>query len=135
MIVRTRVHRPSAPFFAHCLAMSTPPRFVSAVHRDHHGTRTLLTCSVVFGGGGGPPARKGFTDGVPEPHMRGKSLGAAPRACHRTAREVRGSFREEAVRATFARFDADGSGAISLGDLQVVFGESFEGANVQERCD
>jgi len=46
--------------------------------------------------------------------------------------QVRGSFREEAVRATFARFDADGSGAISLGDLQVVFGESFEGANVQE---
>mmetsp|Transcript_81010 Transcript_81010/g.234893 ORF Transcript_81010/g.234893 Transcript_81010/m.234893 type:complete len:594 (-) Transcript_81010:163-1944(-) len=46
--------------------------------------------------------------------------------------EVRARFREDAVRATFARFDADSSGTISLADLQLVLGESFEGAGAEE---
>jgi len=48
--------------------------------------------------------------------------------------EVRHRLREEAVRATFHRLDADNSGAISVEDFREVLGETFEGVNVEELC-
>merc|ERR1712194_486614 len=46
--------------------------------------------------------------------------------------ERRTNIREEAVRATFHRLDADGSGTISVEDFRNVLGETFEGVNVEE---
>lgn len=46
--------------------------------------------------------------------------------------QVRNELREEAVRATFARLDMDGSGSISVADLRGVVGETFEGADAEE---
>jgi len=46
--------------------------------------------------------------------------------------QARSRLREEAVRATFNRLDADGSGAISVQDFRTVLGETFEGVDVEE---
>lgn len=46
--------------------------------------------------------------------------------------EARTRNRKEAVRATFARLDADGSGAIGVSDVRDVIGETFEGASVED---
>lgn len=47
--------------------------------------------------------------------------------------EKRGhALREETVRATFHRLDADGSGTINSQDLRTVLGETFEGVDVEE---
>jgi len=46
--------------------------------------------------------------------------------------QARSRLREEAVRATFHRLDADGSGAISAQDFRTVLGETFEGVDVEE---
>jgi len=46
--------------------------------------------------------------------------------------EVRRDLREEAVRATFHRLDADNSGTIGVEDFRNVIGETFEGENVEE---
>mmetsp|Transcript_82515 Transcript_82515/g.246051 ORF Transcript_82515/g.246051 Transcript_82515/m.246051 type:complete len:589 (-) Transcript_82515:112-1878(-) len=46
--------------------------------------------------------------------------------------QARSRLREEAVRATFHRLDADGSGSISVQDFRAVLGETFEGVDVEE---
>jgi len=46
--------------------------------------------------------------------------------------QARSRLREEAVRATFHRLDADGSGTISVQDFKAVLGETFEGVDVEE---
>lgn len=46
--------------------------------------------------------------------------------------EVRQRLREEAVRATFCRFDRDSSGFICVKDFRAVLGETFEGVDVEE---
>lgn len=44
--------------------------------------------------------------------------------------EARTTLRTEAMRATFSRFDADGSGTISVDDFRQVLGDTFEGVNI-----
>lgn len=46
--------------------------------------------------------------------------------------QARSRLREEAVRATFHRLDADGSGTINVQDFRAVLGETFEGVDVEE---
>jgi len=46
--------------------------------------------------------------------------------------QCRSRLREEAVRATFNRFDADRSGTISVSDVRNVLGDSFEGMHVED---
>ncbi|CAE8740972.1 unnamed protein product [Polarella glacialis] len=46
--------------------------------------------------------------------------------------EAQTRLREEAVRATFRRLDADCSGTIGVSDVKAVFGETFNGADVED---
>jgi len=46
--------------------------------------------------------------------------------------QARSRLREESVRATFHRLDADSSGTISVQDFTEVLGETFEGVSVEE---
>lgn len=46
--------------------------------------------------------------------------------------EMRDRLREEAVRATFHRLDADHSGTIEAADLKLVLGEQFEGVQMEQ---
>jgi len=46
--------------------------------------------------------------------------------------EVRSLLQDEAVRATFSRLDADGSGSIGVHDFKSVLGETFEGVSMEQ---